>query len=74
MIWTGIVRALWKPVAALLALLGVYLAGKRHARQQAKSEALQDYAKTMEKAHEAPVHVDADAARRGMRDRDPKRR
>ena len=58
----------------LLLLAAVYAVGRRHARQQAKSEALQDYAKTMEKAHEAPVHVDADAARRGMRDRDPKRR
>jgi xanthosine utilization system XapX-like protein len=47
MIWTGIVRALWKPVAALLGLLGIYVAGRRHARQRAKSEAATAKLKTI---------------------------
>ena len=42
MIWTAIVRALWKPVAALLAVLGIYLAGRKDARQTAKSDAYED--------------------------------
>ena len=47
MIWTSIVRALWKPVAALLALMGIYVAGKRPARQRAKSEAATAKLKTI---------------------------
>jgi hypothetical protein len=69
MIWTGIAQALWKPVAALLALLGIYLAGKRHARQQAKSEALQDYAATRKKADEADIVDSPDLARSWLHER-----
>ena len=42
MIWTAILRAAWKPVAALLAILGIYLAGRKDARQEAKSDAYED--------------------------------
>jgi hypothetical protein len=69
MIWTGIVRALWKPVAAILALLGIYVAGKRHARQKAKSEALQDYAATRKKADEADIVDSPDLARSWLHER-----
>ncbi len=42
MIWQAILRAVWKPVAAILALLGIYLAGRRGASQRAKSDAYED--------------------------------
>ena len=42
MIWTAILSAAWKPVAALLAVLGIYLAGRKDARQTAKSDAYED--------------------------------
>lgn len=42
MIWTTIARAIWKPCAALLAILGIYLAGRNDARQKAKSDAYED--------------------------------
>lgn len=42
MIWTAIARAIWKPCAALLAVLGIYLAGRKDARQTAKSDAYED--------------------------------
>ena len=42
MIWTAIAKAAWKPVAALLAVLGIYLAGRKDARQTAKSDAYED--------------------------------
>jgi hypothetical protein len=64
MIWTGILRAMWKPVAALLALLGVYVAGKRHARQRAKSEAATAKLKTIKEvqAHEREAETQDDDA------------
>jgi hypothetical protein len=64
MIWTDIAQALWKPVAALLALLGIYLAGKRHARQQAKSEAATAQLKTMKEvqAHAREAETQDDDA------------
>jgi hypothetical protein len=69
MIWTGIVRALWKPVAAILALLGIYAAGKRHARQRAKSDGLQDYIETRKKADEADIVDSPDLARSWLHER-----
>ena len=66
---SAILTALWKPVAALLALLGIYLAGKRHARQRAKSEALQDYAATRKKADEADIVDSPDLARSWLHER-----
>ena len=70
MIWATIARAIWKPVAALLAVLGIYLAGRNDARQKAKSAALQDYAETRKKADEADiVGDDPDLARRWLKER-----
>ena len=66
---SAILTALWKPVAALLALLGIYVAGKRHARQRAKSEALQGYAETRKKADEADIVDSPDLARRWLHER-----
>jgi hypothetical protein len=60
----AIIADLWKPVAALLALLGIYLAGKRHARQQAKSEAATAKLKTMKEvqAHAREAETQDDDA------------
>ena len=66
---SAILTALWKPVAALLALLGIYLAGKRHARQRAKSEGLQDYIETRKKADEADIVDSPDLARSWLHER-----
>jgi hypothetical protein len=41
-IWATIAKAVWKPVAALLAVLGIYIAGRQGASQRAKSEAYED--------------------------------
>jgi hypothetical protein len=37
MIWRLLIGGLWKPIAALVALLGVWVAGKRSATQAAVS-------------------------------------
>jgi hypothetical protein len=60
----AIIADLWKPVAALLALLGIYLAGKRHARQQAKSEAATAKLKAMKEvqAHAREAETQDDDA------------
>ena len=64
MIWATIARAAWKPIAALLAVLGIYLAGRNGARQRAKSDALRDYAETRKKADEADIPSDDPAVLR----------
>jgi hypothetical protein len=65
---SAILTALWKPVAALLALMGIYLAGKRHARQQAKSEATTAKLETMKEvqahARQAETQDDDDLVAR----------
>jgi hypothetical protein len=69
-IWASLARALWKPIAAILAALGIYLAGRNDARQRAKSEALKDYAETRKKADAADIiGDDPDLARRWLRER-----
>ena len=73
MIWTGIVRALWKPIAALLALIlggaALYRKGRADARQRAKSEGLQDYIETRKKADEADIVDSPDLARSWLHER-----
>jgi hypothetical protein len=69
-IWATIAKAVWKPVAALLALLGIYLAGRQDASQRAKSEALEDYKETRERIdNAADFGNDPDAALRWLRER-----
>jgi hypothetical protein len=64
LIWQAILREAWKPVAALLALLSIYLAGRQGASQRAKSEALRDYAETRKKADDADIPSDDPAVLR----------
>ncbi len=70
MIWLRIIAALWKPLAALLAVLGVYGKGRADARQKAKQRDLEAYRETRERMDAAPRHTDADAWRRWLRERD----
>jgi hypothetical protein len=70
MIWATIAKAALRPVAALLAVLGIYLAGRQGASQRAKSDALRDYAETRKKADEADIVGDnPDLARRWLHER-----
>ena len=71
MIWLRIIAVLWKPFAALLAVLGVYGKGRADARQKAKQRDLEAYRETRERMDAAPRHTDAADARRRMRERKP---
>lgn len=71
MIWLRIIAALWKPLAALLAVLGVYGKGRADARQKERQRDLEAYRETRERMDAAPRHTDADAARQRMRERKP---
>lgn len=64
----------WRPIAALLAALGLYAKGRADAKAKADLRDASAYQETMEKAADAPVHSDPDLARRRMRDRDPDQR
>jgi len=65
---------LWKPLAAVLGALGLYGKGRADAARARDLRDAKGYQETMEKAHDAPVHVDAAAARRRMRARKPDQR
>jgi hypothetical protein len=69
-----LLAALWKPLAWLLGALGLYGKGRADAARARDLRAAREYQKTMEKAHDAPVHTDAAAARRRMRARKPDQR
>ncbi len=69
-----LLAALWKPLAALLGGLGLYAKGRADAATARDLRDAKGYQETMEKAHDAPVHTDAAAARRRMRARKPDQR
>lgn len=57
-------------VAVLLGLLGAWLAGKREARSEARSEALRGYVDTRKRIDEADdLGDDVELARRWLRER-----
>lgn len=62
----AITSGLWKPIAALLGVLGVYMAGSRNARQKAQNEGLKDQVKAHEVRNEVDNRV---AVERDARDR-----
>lgn len=66
LIWKAIVSGLWKPIAAILGVLGVYMAGSRNARQKAANAALKDQVKAHEVRNEVDNRV---AVERDARDR-----
>ena len=55
--------------ALLLALLGVYAAGRRDARQRAAQEADEAYRETRERIDEVDLGNDPDLARRWLHER-----
>ena len=65
-IWQAIIRGLWKPIAAILGVLGIYMAGSRNARQKAENKALRDQVKAHEVRNEVDNRV---AVERDARDR-----
>jgi hypothetical protein len=69
-----LVAALWKPVLALLAALGLYAKGRADARAAADARKAQDFKSTRSRTSHAPVHTDPAAARQRMRNRDPDKR
>lgn len=68
-----LVTLLWKPVAAILAVLGIWFAGNRHARQRAENDALRGHINTRERIDNAPHTSDPDTARDRLRRRDPRK-
>ena len=71
MIWLRIIAVLWKPFAALMAVLGVYGKGRADARQKAKQRDLEAYRETRERMDAAPRFDDARRARDWLRSRKP---
>lgn len=58
-IWQAIIGGLWKPIAALLGVLGVYMAGSRNARQKAQNEGLRADQKAHERINNADLGLGA---------------
>lgn len=72
MIWGWLIpgwlrRAVIGIGAALIAALGIFYAGKREARKDAKSDALKRKVKTIERVQNADQVSDADAARKQLK-------
>lgn len=60
-------RAAAWTVAGTVAVLGIFMAGKRDARQAAKKQELEANVKTRKKIDAAPVTDDPDVARERLR-------
>lgn len=72
MIWGWLIpgwlrRAVIGIGAALVAAFGIFMAGKREARRDAKADALKRKAKTTERVQNADQVSDADAARKQLK-------
>lgn len=72
MIWGWLIpgwlrRAVIGIGAALIAAVGIFYAGKREARKDAKSDALKRKVKTIERVQNADQVSDADAARKQLK-------
>lgn len=69
-IWRLIVGGLWKPVLAVLGLVGIYAKGRRDAKAKADLRDLKANAKTIEEVlRETPSDDPADDIRRRMSNR-----
>jgi hypothetical protein len=60
-------------VGALLALAGVYIAGRKDGRQKAAQDAAEDYIQTRKRMDNAEKPTDPEAARAWLRERQSKR-
>jgi hypothetical protein len=65
--------AAWKPIAAILAGLGLYAKGRADAKAKADLRDAKAATETFERAANAPVHTDLSAAADRMRNRDPRK-
>jgi hypothetical protein len=73
-IWQAIMSVLWKPIAAILALAGIWLGGRKSGKDAARVDALKSEVKAHERINEADTGIgasDADRIRRlhGFADR-----
>lgn len=55
----AITSGLWKPIAAIIGILGVYMAGSRNARQKAENKALRADQKAHERINNADLGLGA---------------
>ncbi len=69
MTWLRLIAALWRPLAALFAVLGLYGKGRLDQRRARKLDELGGYRDTREKMDAAHRHTDPDLARKRMRER-----
>lgn len=76
MIWRLILGGLWRPIAAILGALSIYVKGRSDARRKAKIDKLEAKIKTTEAIQDADANLSDDAGvlREFMRNRDPKQR
>jgi len=73
-IWKLILGGLWKPVAALLALLGIYAKGRADAKARADLRDLKGFKKTTERMQDAAMGDDPATLREWLRQRDSDKR
>jgi len=60
-------------VAAIAAVLGIYMAGGRDAKQRAKIDAQSGYVKTTKAVQDVEISDDIGVLRERMRERDPRK-
>ena len=72
-IWRLIVGGLWKPVLAVLGLVGIYAKGRADAKAKADLRDLKGFKKTTERMQDADAAMGDDPAvlRDSLRQRDP---
>lgn len=61
-------------VVLLVGFVGVYLRGRRDAKDKAEKAKLEENAKTRKKTDDAEIHTDVDLATRWLQSRDPDQR
>lgn len=71
MIWRLIIGGLWKPILAALSLIALFFGGRRSAHRDRDLKDAKDFRDTTERMQDAPRPVDADDARKRMRERKP---
>lgn len=69
-IWRLIVGGLWKPVLAVLGLVGIYAKGRRDAKAKAENKAMKEDLEAHERINEADLGIGASDAERVERLRD----
>lgn len=75
-IWKLIVGGLWKPIAWVLSLAGIYIKGRADTKAKADLRDLKGFKKTTERMQDADAAMGDDPAalREWLRNRDPDQR